>query len=379
MKKAVIVGGSNGIGFAIASELSKRGNPVIILDTVMPFSQIDNCTYIKTDLSMLDNDLFEELRNDNDVNTVFITAGFGRICEFDSISETEIDKLYKVNAISATKIIRMFYQRIKSDEGFYFGVMGSIAGLVSSPLFSVYSATKASVCKLIEALNIELEASNTTNRILNVSPGSIKGTKFNGGENDVSLTRNLAIEIVDRLYSRETLYIPDYEKICKGVIDRYNNDSHKFGLDSYEYKIQSGRINTKSPIKIGYLSGTFDLFHVGHLNLIRRAKAECDYLIVGVHPDASHKGKKTVIDFESRMEIVGSCKYVDKVVVSCPEDSEAWEKCHFDKLFVGSDYKGTERFLKYEEYFKDKGVEIIYFPYTQKISSTQIREKITKK
>ena len=379
MKKAVIVGGSNGIGFAIASELSKRGNPVIILDTVMPFSQIDNCTYIKTDLSMLDNDLFEELRNDNDVNTVFITAGFGRICEFDSISETEIDKLYKVNAISATKIIRMFYQRIKSDEGFYFGVMGSIAGLVSSPLFSVYSATKASVCKLIEALNIELEASNTTNRILNVSPGSIKGTKFNGGENDVSLTRNLAIEIVDRLYSRETLYIPDYEKTYKGVIDRYNNDSHKFGLDSYEYKIQSGRINTKSPIKIGYLSGTFDLFHVGHLNLIRRAKAECDYLIVGVHPDASHKGKETVIDFESRMEIVGSCKYVDKVVVSCPEDSEAWEKYHFDKLFVGSDYKGTERFLKYEEYFKDKGVEIIYFPYTQKISSTQIRNTIIKK
>lgn len=379
MKKAVIVGGSNGIGFAIASELSKRGNPVIILDTVMPFSQIDNCTYIKTDLSMLDNDLFEELRNDNDVNTVFITAGFGRICEFDSISETEIDKLYKVNAISATKIIRMFYQRIKSDEGFYFGVMGSIAGLVSSPLFSVYSATKASVCKLIEALNIELEASNTTNRILNVSPGSIKGTKFNGGENDVSLTRNLAIEIVDRLYSRETLYIPDYEKTYKGVIDRYNNDSHKFGLDSYEYKMQSGRINTKSPIKIGYLSGTFDLFHVGHLNLIRRAKAECDYLIVGVHPDASHKGKETVIDFESRMEIVGSCKYVDKVVVSCPEDSEAWEKYHFDKLFVGSDYKGTERFLKYEEYFKDKGVEIIYFPYTQKISSTQIRNTIIKK
>lgn len=130
---------------------------------------------------------------------------------------------------------------------------------------------------------------------------------------------------------------------------------------------------------IGYLSGTFDLFHIGHLNMLRKAKEQCDYLIVGVHKDASHKGKETFIPFEERKEIVGSCKYVDEAVESCKEDSDAWNLYKYDKLFVGSDYKGTERFLKYEEFFKDKRVEIVYFPYTQGTSSTQLRKRIMKK
>jgi glycerol-3-phosphate cytidylyltransferase-like family protein len=79
------------------------------------------------------------------------------------------------------------------------------------------------------------------------------------------------------------------------------------------------------------------------------------------------------------MEIVGACKYVDKVVESCKEDSEAWFLHKFDKLFVGSDYKGSERFKNYEQFFADKNVEIIYFPYTKGTSSTQIRDCITKK
>ena len=127
---------------------------------------------------------------------------------------------------------------------------------------------------------------------------------------------------------------------------------------------------------IGYLSGTFDLFHIGHLNLIRRAKEQCDYLIVAVHDSGKWKGKETFIPFEERKEIVGACRYVDQVVDSPVEDSDAWELYHFDKLFVGSDYKGSERFQRYEEFFKDKGVEIVYFPYTQSTSSTQIRALI---
>ncbi len=128
---------------------------------------------------------------------------------------------------------------------------------------------------------------------------------------------------------------------------------------------------------IGYLSGTFDLFHIGHLNLLRRAKEQCDYLIVAVHDSGKWKGKETFIPFEERKEIVGACRYVDKVVDSPVEDSDAWVLYHFDKLFVGSDYKGTERFNRYEEYFKDKGVEIVYFPYTQSTSSTQIRALVS--
>ena len=89
-------------------------------------------------------------------------------------------------------------------------------------------------------------------------------------------------------------------------------------------------------------------------NLLRRAKAQCDYLIVGVHKSGAWKGKETFIPFEERMQIVGSCKYVDKVVQSCKEDSDAWDFWHYDKLFIGSDYKGTERFQRYEAFFKEK-------------------------
>ena len=243
-------------------------------------------------------------------------------------------------------------------------------------MFSVYAASKAAICRFIESVNIELEVSGTNNRILNVSPGSIKGTKFNGGNNDLSLTDDLAAEITNKLFSHSELYIPDYEEVYKGVLERYHNDAHEYGLHSYNYKKSSGRVFNEKRVKIGYLSGTFDLFHLGHLNLLRRAKQHCDYLIVGVHPDASHKGKQTFIPFDERMAVVDGCKYVDKVVKSCPEDCDAWHIHHYDKLFVGSDYKGTERFKRYEEYFADKGVEIVYFEYTKGTSSTQIRTNI---
>ena len=130
---------------------------------------------------------------------------------------------------------------------------------------------------------------------------------------------------------------------------------------------------------IGYLSGTFDLFHIGHLNLLKRAKEHCDYLVVGIHKDASHKGKETFIPFDERCEIVKHIDYVDEVIQACREDSDVWEIVKYDFLFVGSDYKGTERFNRYEEFFKDKGVKIIYFPYTTGTSSTQLRKVIDSK
>ena len=381
MRKAVVIGGSNGIGLAVACKLAREGKHVIIVDKCKPdIEEIEfSYKYIQTDLVDFDAALFEELSKDVEIDTLFISAGIGRICDFDKLCTTEIDKLFKINCVSITKILRIFYSRIQSNEDFYVGVMGSIAGFVGSPMFSVYSATKASVCKLIEAINAELESNGYNNRILNVSPGNIKGTAFYGEKNNISLISVLAEKIVAKISERAELYIPDYEEVYKGVIDRYLSDSHRFALESYEYKKQSGRAADKSPIVIGYLSGTFDLFHVGHLNLVRRAKAECDYLIVGVHPDASHKGKETVISFEERMAVVGACRYVDKVVPSCSEDSDAWGVHHFHKLFVGSDYKGTERFKNYENYFLDKDVEIVYFPYTKEICSTKIREIIKNK
>ncbi|VEE22676.1 glycerol-3-phosphate cytidylyltransferase [Streptococcus equinus] len=381
MKKAVVIGGSNGIGLAIVNQLIKKGYFVNILDVKNPD---ENAIYDKNyyryqyiDLLKLDVFDLEELKYDKDVDVLMLTAGFGRVAPFKALSIKEIRNVMQVNASSTIQILKYFYDRINSDENFYTGVMVSIAGIVSSPLFSVYAASKAALNRMIESVNVELEEEGKSNRILNVSPGSIKGTAFNGGKTDLSLTSKLAGEIVNHFMDKDELFIPEYDEIFHSVIDRYKKDEHQFGVESYQYKMDSGRLNADNrKMKVGYLSGTFDLFHMGHLNLLKRAKEQCDYLIVGVHPNAAHKGKTTYISFDERLEIVQSIKYVDKAIESLPEDNEVWNMYHYDKLFVGSDYKGTERFNAYEKYFEGKGVEIVYFPYTKGTSSTQLRRLI---
>lgn len=381
-KKAVVVGGSNGIGLAIVKRLIEKNYHVYVLDMVEPEQGIlsqKSFTYYPCNLLDFNEELFEKISVDPDVNFLMITAGFGRVADFEYLHVSEIQNLITVNTIAGIKIIRYFYNRISSQKRFYCGVMGSIAGLMSSPLFSVYAASKAAIYRFTESINIELEEKKTENRILNVSPASIPGTKFNGGSNELSKTEELANQIIEKIFAAEQLFIPQYEEIYKSVLNRYHNDAHEYGLHSYEYKMQSGRIVNENKVRIGYLSGTFDLFHVGHLNLLKRAKQHCDYLIVGIHPSAAHKGKETFIPFEERKAIVGSCKYVDKVVQSTPEDCDSVFKYGANKLFVGSDYKGTERFNRYEEMFKDKGIEIVYFPYTKGTSSTQIRRTVLQK
>ncbi len=133
---------------------------------------------------------------------------------------------------------------------------------------------------------------------------------------------------------------------------------------------------------VGYTTGVFDLFHIGHLNILKKAKQECDFLIVGVTTDElcqSRKGKKPIIPFEERFEIVRSIRYVDKVV---PQETmnkmEAWEELGFQKMFVGDDWKGSEKWNQLEKDFQTVGVEIVYFPYTKHTSSTLLREALEK-
>lgn len=382
MKKAVIIGGSNGIGLAISKNLVRQGYYVEICDRNEPEKGIldpQSFHYNYSNLLELDEELYKSLAEDKDVNTLMITAGIGRVADFQAHHTAEIDKILTIDTVSTIKIFRLFYDRILSKDTFYAGVMGSISGWISTPAAAVYAAAKAGVVRFVESVNIELEVAGTENRVLDVSPASFKGSRFYGGKNDLSIIDPLAKEIIDHLFARDTVFIPQYEETFKGVLERYHNDPHEYGLHSYQYKKDSGRLDNSRKVKIGYLSGTFDLFHVGHLNLLRRAKQQCDYLIVGVHDSGKWKGKETFIPLDERKAIVGACKYVDKVVDSCREDSDAWKLWHYDRLFVGSDYKGTERFNRYEEYFKDKGVEIVYFPYTQSTSSTQIRKNVLMK
>ncbi len=130
---------------------------------------------------------------------------------------------------------------------------------------------------------------------------------------------------------------------------------------------------------IGYTTGVYDLFHIGHLNLLRKAKEQCDYLIVGVSTDelVGYKGKRSVIPFEERKAIVGAIKYVDEVVTQENMNKmEAWEKYHFNVMFVGDDWKGTDKWNKIEADLAKVGAKVVYFPYTKGTSSTLINETL---
>mgnify|MGYP000266917277 CR=1 FL=1 len=133
---------------------------------------------------------------------------------------------------------------------------------------------------------------------------------------------------------------------------------------------------------IGYTSGVYDLFHIGHLNMLRNAKSLCDKLIVGVTTDelVAYKNKKAVIPFTERMEIVRSIEYVDAVIAQENMDKfMLWEKLKYDVMFVGDDWFKSEKWNKLDSQFKEVDVKIIYFPYTKGTSSTLINEMLMQK
>jgi glycerol-3-phosphate cytidylyltransferase len=132
--------------------------------------------------------------------------------------------------------------------------------------------------------------------------------------------------------------------------------------------------------KIGYTTGVYDMFHIGHLNLLQRAKEMCDYLIVGVSTDEcveTYKHKTPVIPYEQRVAIVAAIRYVDEVVPQTTMDKmEFLKHRHFDVMFHGDEWKGTPLYNKYEEEFAKVGVHIEYLPHTKGINSTLLRTKI---
>lgn len=140
------------------------------------------------------------------------------------------------------------------------------------------------------------------------------------------------------------------------------------------------RVNVMAKYKIGYTTGVFDMFHVGHLNIIKKAKEQCDFLIVGVSTDEvveDYKHKTPVICFEDRLKIVEAIRYVDKAVPQTTMDKTvAWRELKFDAIFHGDDWKGTGYYNECEEQLKKLGVDVVFLPHTPGISSTEIVKKI---
>ena len=243
MKKILIIGGANGIGLSMAKLLTLRDETkkVYIIDKA-PLAeeyQEEKIESFQFDLTSEDYSIFNQF---TDIDGLIITAGFGRLALFEDIPEEMIATYFNVNTIAVIRVIKHFYDRLMLKDDFYCGVMVSIAGFMSSPFFSLYGATKAALKIFIESVNVELEKAGTSNRILNVSPGSIKGTSFNQGKTDLSQTSELAGEIIEHVEAKDDLFIPQYEEVFKHVLARYHDDFRKEGLHSYEYKVNSGRV-----------------------------------------------------------------------------------------------------------------------------------------
>jgi len=134
-------------------------------------------------------------------------------------------------------------------------------------------------------------------------------------------------------------------------------------------------------VRIGYAPGAYDLFHVGHLNILRQAKSRCDYLVAGVVSDdmcARTKGRRPIIPLEERLEIVRNVRFVDDVYAEMtPEKLDSWREVHFTHIFKGDDWRGTPKGEKLESDFAAVGVEVIYFPYTVHTSSTMLRRVLS--
>ncbi|MFF4770829.1 adenylyltransferase/cytidyltransferase family protein [Streptomyces sp. NPDC001255] len=134
------------------------------------------------------------------------------------------------------------------------------------------------------------------------------------------------------------------------------------------------------PYRVGYAPGAYDLFHIGHLNILRHAKSHCDYLVAGVVSDEmleQAKGRRPMIPLVERLEIVRSVKYVDAAFVeTVPDKVDTWKQVRFDVLFKGDDWRGTPKGDKLERDFAAVGVDIVYFPYTVHTSSTQLRRAL---
>lgn len=243
IERVLVVGGANGIGLSIALEMAKKEDckKVYIVDKEVLANEYrqEKIECYQFDLASADYSFFSRFM---DIDGMMITAGFGRLSLFRDVEEAYIINSFNINTLSVLRLVKHFYCKLEAKEDFYCGVMVSIAGFMSSPFFAVYGATKAALKIFIESVNVELEETGTSNRILNVSPGSIEGTSFNQGKTNLALIADLAYDIIIHLERKDDLFIPQYDEVFCHVLARYHADFRAEGKHSYEYKMKNSRI-----------------------------------------------------------------------------------------------------------------------------------------
>ena len=239
-KRILIVGGANGIGLTMATLWAQRDDveQVYIVDKapLTPEHRLPKMTAYEFDVTATDYSFFDRF---TDIDTLMVTAGFGQLALFRDVDETYIRQSFDVNALPAMRLAKRFYAKLEGQQTFRMGVMVSIAGFMSSPFYAIYAATKAALRIFIESVNIELEKGGSKNRILNVSPGKIRGTRFHDEDTDLAKITPLANEIIKHLEAGDDLFIPQYNEVFHEVLERYHADFRAEGRHSYEYKART--------------------------------------------------------------------------------------------------------------------------------------------
>jgi short-subunit dehydrogenase len=241
-----VFGGSHGLGLATAKILSENGYTVEIVGRdfslakgVFAEGSVEGgkVRFIRHDLL---TDCLEELfkKVSERPRAVFYTAGIGKLEHFYDTDVSFIRACYAVNTEIPTIIIRNYFSRIFNDDQFRLGCVTSISGQLVSPLFSVYAASKAAISRLIESINVEIQAAGRSNFITDFCPGHFSGSSFSGGETDLSGLTEISRKLVDATFSSTRIFIPDYEDVYLSVINEYHQDRESFGLKSYAHKMK---------------------------------------------------------------------------------------------------------------------------------------------
>ena len=243
-KNIAIIGGTSGLGLALANNLLVNYNCAKILVTGRHKPRIGiedpRFEYKQSDLTSE-----QDWRFLYSFDVVIYCAGLGRVDHFDEFSTNEIMSNVYVNAVSPLLLLNSLSQKLKSDQEFRIGVVTSIASQLVSPLFSVYSATKSCISRYIQSVNIELEKSGSYNIITEIAPGYISGTGFYEKETSLELLEEISTIILASIAKRENFTIPEKSEFYSGVIKEYQTDPVNFGKLSYDYKLKTIKGRTK--------------------------------------------------------------------------------------------------------------------------------------